>query len=128
MAIAEFPLPSVSGSNPPPLITYELPERFQVDSVQYDDGGRDVKLQNGGNGIKSWVLAYDGLTEAQVAILDAHMLAAKLPDDGPSGNSFNFRDPKTTTLYTTVRYLSYERVAHKKRWSNARNITLVKYP
>lgn len=128
MAIAEFPLPSVSGSNPPPLVTYELPERFQVDSIQYDDGGRDVKLQNGGNGVKTWVLTYDGLTEAWAAILDSHMLAAKLPDDGPSGNSFNFRDPKTTTLYSGVRYLSYTRGAHQRKWSQARQITLVKYP
>lgn len=128
MAISEFPLPSVNSSYPPPLITYELPERFQVDSVQYDDGGRDVKLQHGGNGIKSWVLTYDGLTEAQVAILDAHMLAAKLPDDGPSGNSFNFRDPKTATLYTGVRYRTYERAAHQKKWSQSRSIQLVKFP
>lgn len=106
-----------------------MPERFQVDSTEYDDGGRDTKLQNGGNGIKSWVLNYDGLNQTWAAILDAHALAAKLANgDGPSANTFSFRDPWDATLYSGVRYLSYERPAHNKRWAQARQVVLVKYP
>lgn len=129
MPIAEYPLPSVSGSNPLPLVVYQLPERFQVGVTNYDDGGVDTKLQNGGNGIKSWVLQYDGLNQTWAAILDAHALAAKLADgDGPSGQTFNFRDPWTGTLYGGCRYLRYERPAHSRRWSQARQVVIVKYP
>lgn len=129
MAIAEFPLPSASASNPPPSISYQLPEKYQVDSTEYDDGGRDVKLQHGGNGIKRWVLRYIVLNQTWAAILDSHAYAAKLSEDGgPSGNSFNYRDPETGILYTGVRYLRYERPAHQKRHIQSREVELVKFP
>lgn len=127
MAIAEFPLPSVSGSNPIPSVWYQLPERFQVGSTDYDDGGKDVKLQNGGNGIKRWVLNYAVIPAAQAAILDSHMYAAKISEDGLSANVFNYRD-KDGTLYAGVRYQSYERPAHVKSHIQFRNIVLVKFP
>lgn len=128
MPIAEFPLPSVSSNNPTPSVVYQLPERFQVDSTEYDDGGRDVKLQNGGNGIKSWALAYTVLSTTAAAILDAHALAAKLGEDGPSANTFNFRDPTDGTLYAGCRYLQYDRPAHRRRHIQSRNIVIIKYP
>lgn len=129
MPLAEFPMPSLSSSNPVPLVFYILPEKFQVGTTKYDDGGMDTKLQAGGTGIKTWVLEYDGMTEALAALLDNHMATAKLADDGsPSAYTFNFRDRDTAILYSGVRYLKYERPAHKKRWVQARSITLVKYP
>lgn len=127
MPIAEYPLPSVSGSNPNPLIWYQLPEEFQVGSTDYDDGGKDVKLQHGGTGIKRWVLQYNGQTAAQIAPLDAHMLLARLDANGLSANTFNYRD-RDGTLYSGVRYEKFERVAHSKIWSQARNVQLVKFP
>ena len=127
MAVAEFPLPSVSGSNPAPLIWYQLPEGFQVGYSEYDDGGRDTALQNGGSGIKRWVLNYDGLVAALAAILDSHMYSAKLDENGFSAYGFNYRD-RDGTLYTNVHYEKYDRPAHQRIWAQARNIQLVKFP
>src|ERR1051325_1565526 len=123
---SEFPLPSVSGSNPKPLIWYQLPEEFQVNFTEYDDGGRDTVLQSGGSGIKRWVLNYDGLTETEAAVLDAHALSARLDENGFSAYSFNYRD-RDGTLYSFVRYEKYERPAHQKKWAQARNIQLAKF-
>lgn len=128
MPIAEYPLPSVNSTYPIPSVVYQMPERFQVGVTQYDDGGRDTKLQNGGNGIKSWVLTYAVLSAAAAAILDAHALAAKLGEDGPSAITFNFRDPTDGTLYAGCRYLQYNRPSHVKRWIQSREIVIVKYP
>lgn len=120
---------STSASNPAPLLFYQLPEQFQIASTVYADGGRDFMLQAGGNGIKTWVLDYQGMTEVEAAILDAHAYSAKLPEgDGPSAFSFNFRDRDTATLYSGVRYLRYERVPHARKWVQSRRVTLVKYP
>ena len=119
---------SVSSSNPRPLVFYEMPETFNVEFTEYDDKGRDFKLQSGGNGVKRWFIFYDGLTSAEAAILDAHMLSAKLDENGLSANSFNFRDRDTTTLYSGVRYERYERPAHKLKNIQTRTIQLVKFP
>jgi hypothetical protein len=127
MALAEYPMPSVSGSNPDPLFFKQMPEIFQVGFTQYDDGGRDFKLQNGGSGIKKWLLKYDGLTEAQAALLDAHKDTAKLDENGVSAFAFNFRDKISTTLYSNVRYTRYV-VDHTKRWSQSREVELTKFP
>jgi len=127
VAIAEFPLPVLNSANPTPTVWYQMPEEFQVDFTEYDDGGRDVKLQNGGNGIKRWVLQYKPITETHAGLLDAHMRLAKLNGDGLSANSFNYRD-RDGTLYSNVRYERYERPAHVKTRIQTRNITLVKYP
>lgn len=127
MPVAEFPTQSLSGNNPQPLVWYQIPEEFQVGFTQYDDGGRDFKLQHGGGGIKRWSLTYDGLTEAQAAILDAHKDSAKINGDGLSANGFNYRD-RDGTLYANVRYEKYERPAHSKKWIQSRNIQLVKFP
>ena len=128
MAVAEFPLPSVSSSNPFPNIWYQLqPEVFQVGFTEYDDGGRDFKLQNGGNGIKRWALIYTGKSAALVAILDAHALSAKVGPDGLSAFSFNYRD-RDGTLYSGVRYEKYERPQHVGLHNQQRVVGLVKYP
>lgn len=128
MPIAEFPLPSVSASNPFPNIWYRIqPEVFRVGFTEYDDGGRDFKLQNGGNGVKRWFLLYTGKSAALVAILDAHALSAKIGPDGLSAHSFLYRD-RDGTLYSGVRYERYERPQHQKLWNQQRTITLVKFP
>jgi hypothetical protein len=127
MAIAEFPLPSVSSSNPTPNVWLEMPQEFQVGFTSYDDGGRDFKLQNGGNGIRRWRLLYTGLNVTTAAILDNHAASAKLNADGLSAISFNYRD-RDATLYAGVRYESYERVQHVKLNNQQRVIALVKFP
>lgn len=128
MPVAEFPLPSVSGSNPIPSVWYEVqPQAFQVGFTEYDDGGRDFKLQNGGSGIRRWVLVYTVLSAALAAILDNHMLTAKLSGEGLSAFSFNYRD-RDGTLYSGVRYEKYERPQHRRLHNQQRVIMLVKFP
>lgn len=128
MPIAEFPLPSVSGSNPVPSVWYQVqPEEFQIGFTQYDDGGRDFKLQNGGAGIKRWVLIYTVLSTTLAAILDNHMLSAKLNNEGLSAFTFNYRD-RDGTLYAGVRYEKYERPQHVRVHNQSRTIQLVKFP
>lgn len=128
MAIAEYPLPSVSGSNPDPLVTYKLPVEYQVGFTEYDDGGRDFALQSGGTGVQRWYLFYDGMTAAEAAILDVWVETAKLGPDGLSANAGNFRDPDTAILYSGVRVESYERPVHKLKAVQSRTCVLVKFP
>lgn len=127
MPVAEFPLPSVSGSNPQPNVWYELPQVFNVGSTEYDDGGRDTKLQNGGQGVRRWVLVYTGKSAASVAILDNHALSAKLDNSGLSAFTFNYRD-RDGTLLSGVRYEKYDRPQHRLLANQRRTIQLVKFP
>lgn len=128
MSVAEYPLPSVSGSNPSPLLWLPVaPQQFQVDFTAFDDGGRDFKKQAGGTGILRWSLEYDGLTVALAAILDAHALSASLDQNGLSASGFNYRD-RDGTLYSNVHYEKYEKPPWKKIWCQARKIQLVRFP
>jgi hypothetical protein len=109
------------------MVIQELPESFQVGFTEYDDGGRDTALQHGGVGTKRWVLVYEGLTAAEAAILDAHMLAARLDESGLSAYTFSFttREPLT---YTGVRYQSYDPPRFANRHVQQRTIILVRFP
>lgn len=130
MPIAEFPMDSVSGSNPRPLDFTPLPEKFSGGKRVYDDGGVDASLQHGGSGVRVWRLSYRGLTIAQAAILDSHFASAKwLEAEGMSAETFNFRERSDigTTLYAGVRYQKYE-VSHSKTWIQNREVELVKFP
>lgn len=129
MAAAEFPFPSVSGSNPAPLFFEMLQEEFVVSRTIYDDNGADYKLQAGGSGKKTWTFKYDGLTAAQAAILDSHLASAYYsPDDG-SALGFNFRDYRTGTLYSNCHYApGGYKISHVKIWSNGREVTIEKRP
>lgn len=122
MPIAEFPLPSVSGSNPKPTVCYQLAEQYAVSkSPEYQDGGVDFNL-DAETPTRQWSLTYTGITAAEAALLDAHHVLAF-----HDAMEFNFRDPVTTTLHSNVRYLEYER-SHAKRWIQDRRITLIKRP
>lgn len=129
MSVAEYPLPSVDVNNPDPLVSYKLLDKFQVDSITFDDGGKDTSLRSGGVGIQRWYMFYDGLTAIQAAILDAHVALAKLSDDDqPSAFTFSFRDPDSAILYGGVRYQSFDRPVHKLKDIQTRTILLVKFP
>lgn len=127
MPVAAFPSVAFTAS-PFPMVIQELPEAFQVGSTEYDDGGRDTALQNGGVGIKRWVLVFEGLTAAEAAILDAHMLSARLDESGLSAYTFSFTAREPSTTYTGVRYQSYEAVRYANRHVQQRNIVLVRFP
>lgn len=129
MAVAEYPFPSVSASNPIPLFFEQEPEQFVVERTLYDDGGVDTKLQHGGSGKRTWIVRYDGLTAAQAAILDAHLTSAFYSEDEGSAWGFNFRDYRTATLYSNCHYApGGYKVSHTKVWSNAREVVIEKRP
>lgn len=131
MAAAEYPLPSVSGSNPKPSVFYKLePDEYQVTESVYDDGGRDFALQAGGTPIRTWIIDYAAITLAEAAILDAHVNSAGYSPEHGSSISFNFRDRDTTTLYSGCRYAAggYERKSHRNRQVQSRSVKIVKYP
>lgn len=127
MSIAEFPLPSVSGSNPIPLYFESILPTFKVSLTEYDDGGEDVMRQAGTSGRRMWIVKYDGLTEAEAAILDAHVASAYYDDANGSAESFNLRDRNTAVLYSGVRYApgGYAQ-SHTKSVIQSREILLKK--
>lgn len=132
---AEFPLPSVSAANPIPLYFEMEVEQFVVGRTIYDDNGADYKLQNGGAGLKRWILRYDGLTAAEAAILDAHLATTFYSEDEGSAVGFNFRthvagslwSSAAGTLYGSVHYApgGYKK-SHTKTWSCIREVILEK--
>lgn len=134
---AEFPLPSVSGSNPIPLFYEAEPESFSVGSTEYDDSGKDYKLQHGGSGVKRWVLKYDGLTKAQADILDNWAVTMFYSEDEGSAYGANYRahvpgeawTSTNGTLYSAVHIAAGGyRKSHEKTWSNGREFILEKRP
>lgn len=134
---AEFPLPGVSGSNPIPLFFEMQPEEFIVNRVIYDDNGADYALQVGGNGLRTWIIKYEGLTLAQAAILDAHLASCFYSEDEGSAFGFNFRHhvagtawtDTSGTLYANCHYApgGYKK-NHSKVWICSREITIEQRP
>ena len=134
---AEFPLPSVSSSNPAPLFYEQLPDEFVVSSTKYDDGGVDYKLQAGGSGVKTYVLKYDGLTLALAQILDNWVATMFYSEDEGSAYGANFREHVPGTVWTDTSGTLQANVhiapggfkkGHNKVWSQSREFILVKSP
>ena len=120
-----------------PLFFEAQPETFMVTKTVYDDGGADYALQSGGVGVKRWIIRYDGLTLAQAALIDAHVVSAFYSEDDGSAYGFNFRDhipgtlwsDTTGTLYTGVHYApGGYRKGHTKTWIQSREIILERRP
>jgi hypothetical protein len=126
---AEFPMPSVSGSNPIPSYFEQMPEEFVVGKTEYDDGGADYKLQAGGNGVRRWIIRYVVLSAAAASILDAHLASTFYSNEQGSAIGFNFRDRDTGTLYSAVHYApgGYKK-DHLKTHIRSREIILEKRP
>lgn len=134
---AEFPSPSVSGSNPHPLFWELAPEEFVVGRTIYDDSGCDYRLQHGGTARKVWTIKYDGLTKAQADILDAWAASMFYSEDEGSAYGANFRDHVPGTAYTDTSGVLYGSVhiapggyrkTHVKSWSQGREFILEKRP
>ena len=117
MPVAEFPLPSVLGTNPIPSFFEIQPEEFVVGRTLYDDGGADYKLQSGGNGKKAWIVRYNVLTAAQAAVLISWAATTFYSPDEGSAWGFNFRDRDTAVLYTNCHIApgGYKK-SHTKTW------------
>lgn len=137
MAVAEFPLPSLSGSNPVPLFFEAQPEEFVVGKTVYDDNGADYKLQHGGNGKKTWIIKYDGLTLAQAAILDNWAATTFYSPDEGSAYGFNFRAHVPGDYWTSTAGTLYSgchiapggyKKSHIKTDIQAREFTIEKRP
>ncbi len=137
MPVAEFPLPSASSSNPIPLFFELQPEEFQVGVTKYDDGGADYRLQNGGSGIKRWIIRYDGLTKAEADILDNWVASVFYSSDEGSAYGGNFRDHVPGDTWTSTAGTLYSgvhiapggfRKSHSKTWSQSREFLLEKRP
>ena len=99
----------------------DLAPQYFVVVKEFKDGGANLGLVNS-NSVLRWEFTYDGLTNAEGAVLDAHYVEAQ----GTFGG-FNFRHPRTLVLYSNVRYESYE-ADHSKIWSQSRRTVLVKRP
>lgn len=114
--ITAFPTPSNSG----PVINKQVnyATDFKVGKTLYEDGGCDVDIRPCGP--QRIDLEYDGLTQTDAAILDAHFATAK-----GKTNTFSFFDQRNGLTYTGARYEKYEVDKHSKYWSLARRITLV---
>ena len=134
---AEYPLPSVSGSNPIPLYFEMLTEEFSVDRTIYDDSGADTALQHGGAGIKRWIIRYDGLTIAEAAILDAWVATMFYSEEKGSAYGANFRHHVAGTLWSDTSGTLYSNVhispggyktGHEKTWTQMREVYLEKRP
>lgn len=71
--------------------------------------------------IRRFAIEYDGLDEADAAVLDDHY------DSTRGGLSFSITVPRTAEVITKVRYESYSRSAHTRVWAQTRSIRLIKY-
>lgn len=134
---SEFPLPHVNATYAIPLFFEQQPEEFNVGKTVYDDGGADYKLQNGGSGIKRWIVRYDGLTTAQAAILDAWVASMFYSPDEGSAYGANFRhhipgdawSSTAGTLYSGVHISPGGfKVSHSKATILSREFILEKRP
>lgn len=132
---AEFPLPSVSGSNPIPLYFEMLTEEFVVGRTVYDDNKADFKLQVGGTGKKTWIIKYDGLSLTEAAILDAWVASMFYSPDSGSAYGANFRHHIAGEVWTSTNGTLYSgihiapggfKTSHTHVSSQAREFTLEK--
>jgi hypothetical protein len=134
---AEYPSPSVSGSNPEPLFYEAAPEEHVVNRTIYDDNGADTALQTGGVGRKVWAIKYDGLTLAQAAILDNWAASMFYSPEEGSAYGANFREHVPGTVWTDTSGTLHSNVhiapggykkGHAKTWSQSREFILEKRP
>ena len=116
--ISAFP-DEVFNSGPVMAKQMLLPPEFSTTRYKFEDGGEDVNVRPCGP--QRWVLVYEGLTEAEVAILDVHFNLAK-----NRVNDFSFYDKRVGVIYSGVRYASYQVSAHSKYTIQARRIELIR--
>lgn len=117
---ASFP---AEPAGPQFAVCYQEPPEFKVrKSPMYGDGGVDTSLDNI-TPTRRWVLEYSTLPATEAQILDDHYASAF-----GEHYSFSFRDPKTNTLYSGVKYEKFERPAHRKYYIQRRGVVLIKRP
>jgi hypothetical protein len=121
MSIGNYPTVQYGGAQPLKLLDLD-PNWDEVTTEQImDDGGADYNLE-GDSPIYAWEIEYDGLDEAEVAILDEHRAAAK-----GKTQSFTFIHPRTGVEYSGTRYADFQ-PDHSKMWIQSRTVRLIKRP
>jgi hypothetical protein len=114
----EFPVPAVSG------IQYTYFDELEPDWGQFGQQFPDLTpefntIQT--SRIRRFIFEWQGLDEAQAAVLDAHWESTR------GGLPFTLTRPRTGEVITGVRYERYERTPHRRVWSQTRTAILVKY-
>lgn len=135
MSVAQYPTPysaahssepdgpGPGGTSPCGYILQRLPDEYgSVIVKEMTDKGATYGADTT-NIVMRWQFTYTGLSAAQAAVLDGHRAAAL---DKLLG--FNFRDPRTGTLYSNVHYDDYQYPAHVSYQSQSRIVTLIKRP
>jgi hypothetical protein len=130
MPVSNFPTranttyPSEPQSQQHLKLDDDVPE-YAVVTKQFKDKGVNKGLLSV-NTVQKWIFKYDGLSDAEAAVFDAHYAEAQ-----GEFAAFNFRHPRSLVLYSSVFYESYVK-GHTKVGSvigcHSREITLVKYP
>lgn len=113
--------PTVALSGPRPLYFDELePDWGNYGKLFPDMTPNFSTLQSAK--VRRFIFRYDGLSEAEAAILDDHYESTR------GGLSFAFTQPRTSEALTGVRYEGRPESNHTKVWSQSRVVRLVKYP
>lgn len=121
--------PTVAFGGPRPLKYFKRAKDYGKVTVvnEYEDGGASFN-SSAADVPQEWMLFYDGLTEAQAAVLDAHynlnQMATGFPFQEPRNEPFT----TTGTTYTDVHYAEYERPEHNKYTVQSRRVKLIKRP
>ena len=117
MTISDYPTDTALGALV--LTVVDQPIEYQFERFLFEDGSAAVNVQP--CGVQRWDLLYDGLSQAQRTTLADHFNEAM-----GRVNSFSFTHPRTDTVYTGVKYVSWEPQNHTKNWSLGVRVVLEK--
>lgn len=124
--VPDFPVPAPYGTGPYINFFKEQPPEFAGYTQEYEDKGMDYN-ESAPAYIRRFTLGYYTKRIAEVAILDAHYLAAHGQTYG-----FTFTHPKTGEVITDCHYESYDYPDHPlaggRLTDQDRNIVIVKRP
>lgn len=117
-----FPLPGVGPGDSPLYVRFnELAPAWGEFGHAFPDRKPVHNTIQSAN-TRFFQIEYAGLSEAQAAVLDDHW------DSTRGVLSFSLTHPRTAEVLTGVRYETYERDAHEKKWSQRRRVLLKKTP
>lgn len=122
-----YPVPGAStayGTGPQWLKMHQFQPQYQAvtDSHEYEDGGASFVTFNDVAPIL-WVIEYNGLSEAQSAVIDGHRA-----DAFGAAYEFTFFNPRNSTTYQRIHYVVDFQEDHRKTWNNSRIVKLIQLP
>lgn len=122
-----YPIPALSTANgigPVWLKFHQFQPAYAevTEKHEYEDGGASFQTANDTGPIR-WAIEYDGLSAAEVAVLDAHRNDAMGEVYG-----FDLTNPRTSVTYTDVHFDEGWSEDHQKTWVNSRAVRLIKRP